>query len=330
MIRIGFAGAGYIADIHAGVLSTQGDVRIAAVCDADASRAEAFAAKHGGEPARSFEQLIRSVDAVYICTPNALHAELAIASLEAGRDVFSEKPMATSPADAERVRAAADRSNGVYQIGFNKRFAPIYRALKERIEAGNLAPRWANIKMNRGELSQPSWVADASLTGGFLYETPIHILDLACWLFGPVREVICRARQVAANHLDDFAMLLTFESGLTATLCASAHTTWLFPFERLEVYGEHGIAVSEEMERITFQLGLDAKPEVNDVSERPMPERWGYQAADLAFLAAVRGEEQTAAGALEGKQAVDLVAACYRAAESGQPVRLEEIAAGPG
>jgi myo-inositol 2-dehydrogenase/D-chiro-inositol 1-dehydrogenase len=322
MLRVGFAGGGFIAGVHAGVLGALPGARAAAVFEPDGARAEAFAAATGARAVPSFEALLEGCDAVYVCAPNARHADFAVAALEAGLHVFSEKPMATSPEDACRVREAAARSRGVYQVGFNKRFAPVYRALKERIEAGELTPRWAHMKMNRGELRQPPWVADPAQTGGFLYETPVHLLDLACWLFGPAREVVCRARS-CSDQLDDFAMLLTFASGLTATFASCAHATWLFPFERIEVYGDHATAVTEEMERVTFQLGLDAEAWTRDASALPVPERWGYAAEDAAFLAAVRGEAPPAVDAGAGERAVLLVDACYRAAASGAPVRLE-------
>lgn len=324
MLRIGFIGAGFIAGVHAGVLASRPDVRVAAVVEPDSARARSFAAEHGARAVPGLEALLEESDAVYICAPNALHAELAVAALAAGKHVFSEKPMATSPADGRRVREAAARARCVYQIGFNKRFAPSYRTLKARIETGELTPRWADLKMNRGELRQPAWVADPARTGGYLYETPIHLLDLAVWLFGPLGEVVCRARQTCSQQLDDFAMLLTFASGLTATLCSSAHTTWLYPFERVEVYGEHAIAVGEEMERITFQLALEAEPETLDVAHLPMPVRWGYAAENEAFLSAVRGEGPVEVGAEEGLRAVEIVDACYRAAETGEAVRLDD------
>ena len=322
MLRIGFAGAGFIAGIHAGVLGARPDARVAAVFDSDAERAAQFAAQTGARAVPSFDALLEESDAVYICAPNARHAELALRALSAGRHVFSEKPMATSLDDARRVFEAAQVAQGVYQVGFNKRFAPVYRAVKERIESGALRPRWANLKMNRGELLKPPWVGDPAVTGGYLYETPIHLLDTAEWLFGPVDEVVCRAAQTSSPALDDFAMLLTFRSGLCCTFCSSAHTTWLFPYERVEVYGEHAIAVTEEMERVTFQLGLDAEPATQDVSALPVAERWGYAAEDAAFLAAVRGESPPAVDAATGLRAIELVDACYRAAETRQPVRL--------
>lgn len=322
-LRIGFAGAGFIAGIHASGLIQRRDVEITAVVDPNEGQAGPFANTYGARSVPSFADLLGESDAVYVCAPNRYHAEMAIGALRAGKHVFSEKPMAISPEDARRVRAAAERAKGVYQIGFNKRFAPVYRRMKERIEAGDLVPRWANIKMNRGELQRPPWVADAAITGGFLYETPIHVLELSTWLFGPAHEVFCRARQTCSDQLDAFAMVLTFASGVSATLCSSAHTTWLFPYERVEVYGEHSMATTDEMDRLTVQCGLDAEPETLDVSELAILERWGYAAAHEAFIAATRGERQAAAGAAEGEAAVLLVDACYRAAQSEGPVRLD-------
>jgi myo-inositol 2-dehydrogenase/D-chiro-inositol 1-dehydrogenase len=320
-LRIGFAGAGFIAGVHAEVLAQLPDVEVAAFVDPDEQRSRDLASKTGARHVSSLEALLQECDALYICVPNALHARIAVEALEAGKHVFSEKPMATTLEDARRVHAAAQASEGVYQIGFNRRSAPVYQAVKERIDGGELSPRWAHMKMNRGDLQQPPWVADASLTGGFLYETPIHALDLAMWLLGPVEEVVARAAQNVSDQLDDFAMLFTFASGVTATFCSSAHTTWLFPFERVEVYGEHAVAVTDEMERVTFQAGINTASETRDVTHLPMPERWGYAPADEAFVAACRGLGPPAASADDALRSIELVDACYRAAASREAVR---------
>jgi myo-inositol 2-dehydrogenase/D-chiro-inositol 1-dehydrogenase len=323
MLRIGFSGAGFIAGIHADLLASMPDAPLVAVFDPDADQAEAFASKTGARAVPSYEALLEDVDAVYICSPNLVHAEMAIAALEAGKHVFSEKPPAISLADVRRVRKAADGAQGVYQLGLNQRFAPVHRAVHERIASGALVPRWAHVKMNRGQLLQPPWVADASLTGGFLFETALHVLDVMMWLFGPVEEVVCRAAQTCAPQLDDFAMLLTFESGLTATFCSSGHTTPLVPFQRLEVYGEYAAAVTEEADSVTFQLAIDAQPETVDASGLPWSDRWGYRAEDEAFLAALRGEAPVPVGAADAERVVALIDACYRAAESRVVVRLD-------
>ncbi|MDP2949581.1 MAG: Gfo/Idh/MocA family oxidoreductase [Chloroflexota bacterium] len=316
-------GAGFINNVHADVLMREDGVRITAVVDPDVERAATLAAKTGAAVMPSLEALLESgVDAVYIATPNALHAQAALAALAAGVHVFAEKPMATTLADARRVRQAASSARGVYQMGFNRRFAPIYRLLKELIQKGELTPHWAHLKMNRGELHSPPWVADAAVSGGFLYETTIHLLDMSRWLFGEVREVMCRAAQSCYNQLDDFAMLISFASGATATLCSSAHATWLFPFERVEVFGDHATAVTEEMERLTYCSGLGRAAVTHDQAQLPMPARWGYVEEDRLFLAAITGGGQPAVSAEDGYRAVELVEACYRAARTAEPVPL--------
>ncbi len=320
MIRIGFAGAGFIATHHASVLAMLPDVHIAAVHEPDAARANEFASKYGATIAPSFEALLEGSDAIYICSPNTLHATSAVAALDAGLHVFSEKPPAVTLDDARSIREAAEGARGVYQLGFNQRFAPVHAALKEKVASGELTPRWAHVKMNRGQLLQPPWVADASVTGGFLYETAIHVLDVMMWLCGPVREVVCRAAQTCAPQFDDFAMLLTFESGVTATFCSSGHTTPLFPFQSIELYGSYATAVTEEADLVTFQLGLDAEPEVVDARALEWVERWGYVAEDEAFIAAVRSEAPVPTGADDAYRAVELIDACYRAAETREVV----------
>ncbi|MEX1253481.1 MAG: Gfo/Idh/MocA family oxidoreductase [Dehalococcoidia bacterium] len=322
MPRIGFSGAGFIAGIHADLLASMPDARVVAVFEPDAGRAEAFAAKTGARAVPSYEALLDEVDAVYVCSPNLVHAEMTIAALEAGKHVFSEKPPALSLADVRRVRDAAERARGVYQLGLNQRFAPVHRAVRERIASGALTPRWAHVKMNRGQLLQPPWVADASLTGGFLFETAIHVLDVMMWLFGPVEEVVCRAAQTCAPQLDDFAMLLTFQSGVTTTFCSSGHTTPLVPFQRLEVYGDYATAVTSEADSVTFQLAVDAQPETVDASDLSWSERWGYRAEDEAFLAAARDDAPAPVSAADAERVVALIEACYRAAESREVVRL--------
>lgn len=323
MAKVGFLGAGFISNVHADILLKQEGVAISAVVDADGERAAAMAARTGAAVYPSLQAMLESgVDAVFIALPNVLHAEAALAALAAGVHVFCEKPMATSVEDARRVREAAAAAEVVYQLGFNRRFAPTYRFLKELTESGDLTPRWAQIKMNRGELQKPSWVADASVSGGFLYESTIHLLDMARWLFGEAEEVMCRAAQGCCDQLDEFAAIISFSSGVTATLCSCAHATWLFPFERLEVFGDHAAAVAEEMERVTYCPGLGRAAVTHDQAPLPMPEKWGYVEEDGLFLKAVAGEIPSAVSAEDGYRAVELVEACYRAARTGQPVRL--------
>lgn len=315
-IRIGFAGAGFIANVHAGILAADARVRVAAVYDSDAQATALFALRHGAHAVPSLDALLGEIDALYICTPNATHAAIATKALAAGLHVFSEKPMATSLADAGAVHAAASSARGVYQAGFNRRYALVYKELASRIASGALTPTSALLKMNRGELQRPVWTGDASISGGFLYETPIHMLDLARHLFGDPTEVIVRARATVYDQLDDFSILLTFPSGLTAAMATSAHTTWLYPFERIEVYGAHAIAATEEMDRITLGNGIGAPAETIDVAQIPFERRWGYVEEDALFVEAMVDGGPPAVSAGEALRTTELVDRCYVAARA--------------
>jgi myo-inositol 2-dehydrogenase/D-chiro-inositol 1-dehydrogenase len=309
---LGFIGAGFIANVHAGILAADSRARVDAVFDPDEQHAALFALRHGAKVAPSLDELLGWVDTVYICSPNALHAATAVRALDAGLHVFSEKPMATSLADAGAVLAAAQKAGGIYQAGFNRRFAPVYASLKRWLD--DHPPASALLKMNRGELRKPAWVGDPSISGGFLYETPVHMLDMARHLFGEPAEVMVRARSTVYDELDDFSMLLTFVSGVTATLTASAHATWLFPFERVEVYADHAIAATEEMERVSFGAGDGQPAEILDFAQRPFEERWGYVDEDRRFVDAICGAAEPAVPAEDAYRTAALVDRCYRAA----------------
>ena len=122
----------------------------------------------------------------------------------------------------------------------------------------------------------PPWVWNADLTGGFLYETPVHMFDLMTFFFGKVEWVQVAARAHEHDELDDFSILLNFQTGLQATMKTYAHASWHFPFERFEVYGRHSTYETFEMERISFTDGLETKTTTFDFSLASMHEKWGY------------------------------------------------------
>lgn len=313
-LRIGFIAAGFIAGVHAGILAKDPRVQLTSVHDPDPHQAAMFALKHGVRPAPTLDSLLDEVDAVYVCNPNAYHAGAAVRALETGLHVFSEKPMATSLGDATLVLDAASRARGVYQAGFNRRFAPVYVELKRRFETGNLRPTSALLKMNRGELRQPPWTGDPAVSGGFLYETPVHMLDLVRHLIGEPADIVVRARATVYEQLDDFSMLFTFSSGMSAVFAASAHTTWLFPFERVEFYGAHAMAATEEMERISFAPGVGQPSDTMDFSQLPFEQRWGYVEEDRLFIDGALGLRPPAVSAADALATTALVDRCYRLA----------------
>jgi myo-inositol 2-dehydrogenase/D-chiro-inositol 1-dehydrogenase len=321
--RVGILGAGFIGRIHALTLKRDPRVELVGVADVVEATAARLAAEVGTRALDGLPALIDAgAQAIFVCTPNSMHVEPVVEALRAGLHVFSEKPMATSLEGARTIRDEAARAKGIYQIGFNRRFSLVYRFAKERIADGRITPRLAQMKHNRGELQQPPWTGDPAVTGGYLYETPVHLFDMGRFLFGEVTEVRGAARQSCYRELDGFVMLFTFASGVVASVTSVAHTSWFFPYERVEVYGDHCTIVTEELERAWFSPGMRAQVEAIDCFQMPFEQKWGYVEEDRLFIDAVLGERPPAVTAEDGYRATELVEAVYRAARTGAPVTI--------
>ena len=157
---------------------------------------------------------------------------------------------------------------------------------------------------------------NTALTGGYLYETPIHPLDMARWLLGEVTDLTAAGAARTYAEPDNFSLLLRFESGLSLTFASCAHSTWAFPFERIEIYGRYFTVETAEMERVSITHGLNKGASVQDFHALKMEQKWGYAAIDANFISAVLGEEATAVTADDGYRSVELADRCYRALRS--------------
>jgi myo-inositol 2-dehydrogenase/D-chiro-inositol 1-dehydrogenase len=320
-IKIGFLGAGYIAGVHAGILTNDERVEIASVHDVDRERAEQFARSTGADVAHSSSEALAGCDAAYITTHNTTHDELAIFAVEAGNHVFCEKPMATRLTDARRMLKAAEKSKFVFQVGHNRRFAPVYAELKRMLSETH-QPHSAHVKMNRGELVKPEWVGDRKTTGGFLYETTIHMFDMLRFLFGEVATVQAIGSTHEYSEMDDFSVLMTFQSGMHCTLASSADASWLFPFERMEVFCHHSTIVTREMESIAYSNGLDGRHVERSMHQLSKEEKWGYAQEDRAFVDSIVGGLPAAVTAVDGFKAVQLVDAVYESVKHGKRIEI--------
>lgn len=320
--KIGFLGAGYIAGVHASILARDERVEVAAVYDIKKRQAAQLAQSIGASVAHSAAEVLATSDTIYIATPNTQHTELAILAAEERKHVFCEKPMATDVEDARRVLKAAEKSGKVFQVGHNRRFAPVYAELKRMLEETHRAHS-AHVKMNRGELLKPDWVGDPKITGGFLYETTIHMFDMLRFLFGEVKSLQAIGSQHEYAELDDFSVLLVFESGVHATLASSADASWLFPFERVEVFCHHATIATREMETLIYSEGLEGKRTELSMHQLSKEEKWGYVQEDRAFIDAIMNGTLAPVTAFDGYKSVELVNAVYQSVKNGKPIRFD-------
>jgi myo-inositol 2-dehydrogenase/D-chiro-inositol 1-dehydrogenase len=319
-VRIGIIGTGYIGNVHGRIFSRDDRAEVAALYDIIPGRAEQTARTIGGKVCASREELLDACDAVLVTAPNKTHKEIALHAIAEGKHVFCEKPFAIGVDDARELRDAANAGRGVFQVGHNRRYAPVYVKLKELLGADRAHS--AHIKMNRGELKNPVWTGDVNVTGGFLYETTIHLFDMARFQFGEIQELVAFGSQHEYPELDEFSMLFRFKNGFHCTFASSSDASWHFPFERIEVFCHHRTIMTEEMERLFDSRGMDANFETFSWHMTEKEERWGYVQEDRAFIDSILSGTPPPATADDGFRSVELVESVYESIRSGKAVRF--------
>jgi len=176
--------------------------------------------------------------------------------------------------------------------------------------------------MNRGELLKPVWTGDPSVTGGFLFETTIHMFDMMRFLFGEIDSLLAIGSTHEYPEVDDFSVLFKFASGLHATLASSADASWLFPFERVEVFCHHSTLVTREMETLICSTNIAGHFTEQSMQQLSREEKWGYLQEDRAFIDAITNNTPPLVTAYDGLMSVKLVEAVYESVRSGASVNL--------
>jgi len=245
-IRVALVGSGSFAEgTHVPNLAKlRDDFELRAVMSRTGSTAKAIAARGDATYATTDigEVLADTeVDLVLIATRHDLHASLALRALRAGKHVFVEKPLALTVEELEEIEAFYTETEDapVLMSGFNRRFSPAVRKLRERLE-GRTAPIVANYRMNAGYIPLDHWVHGPEGGGRNIGEA-CHVYDVFDALTGaPVTDVrasaIAPSRRLAAN--DNFTATVTYEDGSLCTLTYTALGAKAHPKERLEVYAD--------------------------------------------------------------------------------------------
>lgn len=320
--RIGIIGTGYIGNVHGQIYSQEARAEVSALYDIVKEKAEKTSKSIGGKVCDSREELLENCDAVLVCTPNKTHVEIAAAAIEAGKHVFCEKPFAIGLENAKTLLDAAESSPKVFQVGHNRRFAPVYVRLKEFLSEDKAHS--AHIKMNRGELLNPVWTGDPNITGGFLYETTIHLFDMMRFQFGEISELVAYGSRHEYPEIDEFSIIFKFKNGFHCTFASSSDASWHFPFERMEVFCHHRTLLTQEMEHLLDSKGTDANFQTYSYHMLEKYEKWGYVQEDKAFIDAIIEGTPPPVTALDGYKSVELVESVYRAIESGEKIKFSD------
>jgi predicted dehydrogenase len=314
------SGSGSIGRRHMRNLRSLGVVEIAA-CDPEPERLAPMVAELKIQPYSDFEQALQTVqpDAVLICTPPSFHLAQAKQAIAAGAHVFVEKPLSHSMEGVKALLAESRATARVVQVGYNLRFHPAIRKLKQIVDENTIG----RILWTRAEVGQylPDWrpwqdyrqsyTARRELGGGIILDAS-HELDYLLWFFGEPTEVLCMASTVSrltVNVEDSASLLLRFASGSHADL----HVDFVqrVPSRSCKLVGEEGTAIWQENDvRI---LRPSAQPEVfhYDFDDNDM-----YVAEVKQFLACISDHQPPLVGAEHGAKVLEWALAARAAAEA--------------
>ncbi len=335
-LRVAVAGLGGIGLMRAGHVVQHPGAELVAVASATAERAAEVARSFGPEVRPcSHEELAAAedVDAVVLCCRAREHVRYAVPLLEAGRHVLLEKPGATTLGDHDRLRAAAQAADGsLLQVGYMRRFDPLFREARRRVAAGDIGQPLLVLTISRDTEFPPG--EDPADTGGFLLDMAVHDYDIACWILGqrPVRaaanrQALVHPELLAVGDMDNAVVTVSFDGGgLAAThisrTCAFGHDI------RTEIVGTEGsIFVGDGAGASDGVNTLDAR----DASRFPVDYRDRFRHAFEAELAdfldrcAGSAPSRAEAATLESdRHAVEIGVAARASAVQERPLAVGE------
>jgi predicted dehydrogenase len=318
-VRFGFIGAGQISYWTADALKKHPHARLLAACDPSGERLKALADKHGIESTCTVAgELLanKSVDAVYIATPNKYHASLAIQALEAGKHVMLEKPFAMNAGEAETVIAAAKAAGRVLTVGMNQRFTPDSQKIKHLVEKGALGEIYhakAYWFRRTGIPKFGTWFVSREMAGGgSLFDIGVHMLDLCLYTinnFSPVSVAGVAYTKFGSRGLgeggwgmsdrsdvvfdvdDSSSAFIRFANGATVTLdtawaCHMPHSN----DDNVELFGTEGGATLRPAR--LFRAGTGSHSDYEIIDHINVPLKMPHQDRLHNFVNHLRGEEE--------------------------------------
>ena len=222
------------------------------------------------------------INAVLIATRHDSHAELTARALEAGKAVLVEKPLGLDREQINRVIAARNGSAAFFQVGFNRRFAPMAVTVRDRLR-GTAGPRFVLLRVNAGSMAADHWVRASDEGGGRILGEVCHFVDLARFLIGaPIASVLADTGAATGGIGDDVTLTLRFADGSLATVAYTALGDMAFGKERIEAYAGGAVFTIDDFR--TLVVAEDGR--VASRGSRRRQDK-GFTGALKAFVGAV-------------------------------------------
>lgn len=333
-LQLALIGAGRIGRIHGRNAAFHvPEARLVAIADVNREAAEALAAElEVGDVVEDYRDLLarQDVDAVLVCSATDTHAEISQQAAAAGKHIFCEKPIDFDLGRIDAVLEAVERAGVKFQVGFNRRFDPTFRRVREMVAEGKVGrPEILRIT-SRDPAPPPLDYIRAS--GGIFFDMTIHDFDMARFLIGSeVEEVFAQGGVMVdpaigqAGDLDTAVVLLRFANGVLGTIDNSRRAVYGYD-QRVEVFGSQGMvaAENETPDRHVFADGQGV--------HRALPlyfflERYAQAYLDelKAFVRCVLDDTPPPVTGADGRAPVVLAMAATRSVREGRPVLVRDL-----
>lgn len=249
-INFAIVGCGRIAQRHAEHIKNTKSCELVACCDIVNEKAKDLGDKYNATVYYSIEQLLKdeNIDIISVCSPNGLHAEHSILSLQAAKHVLCEKPMAINSFDCGRMITAAENANKRLFVIKQNRYNPPVKAVKKLIDEGALG-RIFNIQLscfwNRNEnYYTNSWKGSKDMDGGTLYTQFSHFIDLLYYLNGDIKHVEGFSNNFTHQEIIEFedtgVIAVKFHNGALGTINYTVNAYSKNMEGSLTLFGEKG------------------------------------------------------------------------------------------
>jgi predicted dehydrogenase/threonine dehydrogenase-like Zn-dependent dehydrogenase len=251
-VRLGVLGAGlYAGATMLPILKANKDTSLVGIASGQGMSAAHAARKYGFNYACSGEQQViedPQVNTLAVLTRHHLHARQVLAGLQAGKNVFCEKPLALTATELEQIETQFQQPDcPLLMVGYNRRFAPMAVRLKAFIDQRR-EPLIATYRVNAGLIPSDHWTQDPQQGGGRLIGEGCHFVDFLIWLVGalPVSFHVQALPDNGKYRRDNLLLTMTFPDGSLGTLAYLANGDKAFSKERLEVFAGGRVAVLDD------------------------------------------------------------------------------------
>ena len=307
VVQIGVGGWG---KNHSRVLSEFGV--LSAICDTNSQCAEEFGKKYSVNFYNSFENLLEKekFDAALVCTPTFTHSDITTRLIENKKHVFVEKPMTYLSEDGQNLVDAAKRNNVILTCGYIERFNPAVASVKDFLKSkkyGDLI----RLEFYR-EHRMPQHIKDV----GVIYDTSVHDIDTAMWLFDETPEVVYAiAGKINHEHEDFATIMLGFKDNKTATISSN----WITPI-RVRNFN----AVCTEARIFSDFITQEIRIETDNGTENPKNEKAEPLSLEIKnFLDSIEGKNDLLVKPEQAVNVTKIAEAALLSSQKGTPIYLD-------